>query len=514
MTLRHWDASFDLPKLFPKGPTMFRIFEANVDPITRLSTDTSVVVSGWVRLAKGTFRLTARGKSQKSTCDIDASADFSALTSLPDKQTVAPFLIGSFDIECVPEGGRGFPDPTKPLDQCVQIGTAVYRFGEDRPALNIVLALDTVEPVEGLVVRSFKTEKELLLAWRDLIVQELDLDLIVGHNIFKFDLHYVARRAQVLKIPGFFHLGRLRGQMTALKTRETNTKAYGHNEFHYLPMTGRMQMDIYQLIKKEHKLSSYKLDSIAKHFLKDEKDDVSPKQIFAFQIKDAKHRAIVAKYCAKDCELVYRLVKFLDILPQYIEMSKVTGVTMNDLNTRGQQIKVFTQIVQEAHASGFIVPELKSSPAGDDMQYQGAFVLRPQSGLYQEPIATLDFASLYPSIIRGDNLSYETLVMDESELDGDIEVSRIKVEQGTIYDVDVTLTKGSVHCVGVTDNPQFIKLSAILLQALASDRNAPVETVHSVCVHCDFGIEGLLAINTISAFSHLIYIVAGNSTVS
>ena len=35
-----------------------------------------------------------------------------------------------------------------------------------------------------------------------------------------------------------------------LRTRETNTKAYGHNEFHYLPMAGRMQMDIYQLIKK------------------------------------------------------------------------------------------------------------------------------------------------------------------------------------------------------------------------------------------------------------------------
>jgi hypothetical protein len=60
MTLRHWDASFDLPKLFPKGPTIFHIFEANVDPITRLSTDTSVVVSGWVRLAKGSFHLTDR----------------------------------------------------------------------------------------------------------------------------------------------------------------------------------------------------------------------------------------------------------------------------------------------------------------------------------------------------------------------------------------------------------------------------------------------------------------------
>ena len=360
------------------------------------------------------------------------------------------------------------------------------RFGADAPALNIVLALDTVEPVEGLVVRQFRTERELLLAWRDLVVHELDLDLLVGHNIFKFDLHYLAKRAGVLGVPGFFRLGRLRGQVTALRTRETDTKAYGHNEFHYLPMAGRMQMDIYQLIKKEHKLSSYKLDSLAKHFLKDEKDDVSPKQIFAYQVKDARHRAIVAKYCAKDCELVYRLMRRLDILPQYIEMSKVTGVTMNDLNTRGQQIKVFTQIVAEAHASGFIVPEVRpGGPGGEEaQQYQGAFVLRPRSGLYQEPIATLDFASLYPSIIRGDNLSYETLVMDEAELLGEAAppVSRVRVDQGTVHDVEVALTRGSAHCVAAADSPGFARLAAALAQAAKAAPPAAVCARVRACV--------------------------------
>ena len=283
-TLRHWDASLELPALFGSGPAALRIFEANVDPITRLSSDTKVVVSGWVRLRRGSFALAPAGDpGRRSWCDVDARADFAALEPLPERGDVAPFLVGSFDIECVPEGGRGFPDPARPLDQCVQIGTAVYRFGADEPAVSVVLALDTVEAVEGLVVRQYKTERDLLLAWRDLVVHELDLDLLVGHNIFKFDLHYLARRAEVLGVPGFFRLGRLRGQATALRTRETDTKAYGHNEFHYLPMTGRMQMDIYQLIKKEHKLSSYKLDSMARHFLKDEKDDVSPKQIFAYQ---------------------------------------------------------------------------------------------------------------------------------------------------------------------------------------------------------------------------------------
>ena len=45
-----------------------------------------------------------------------------------------------------------------------------------------------------------------------------------------------------------------------------------------------MQMDIYNLITKQYKLSSYKLDSMSKYFLNDVKDDVSPKQIFQYQV--------------------------------------------------------------------------------------------------------------------------------------------------------------------------------------------------------------------------------------
>ena len=260
-------------------------------------------------------------------------------------------------------------------------------------------------------------------------------------------------------------------------------------------MTGRMQMDIYNLITKQYKLSSYKLDSMAKHFLGDEKDDVSPQQIFQYQVKDAHHRGIVAKYCAKDCALVYRLIQRLDILPQYLEMSKVTGVTMNDLNTRGQQIKVFTQIVREARISDFVIPDMRSSPShggggpGNDVQYTGAFVLPPTRGMYQEPIATLDFASLYPSIIRGDNLSYETLVYDETELDKDTPVSKIRVEQGALWDVHVGVAQGSTRLRGATDDMVFMRMISKVKPGMkvilgTTKKTDPVEgepiTVHSV----------------------------------
>ena len=41
--------------------------------------------------------------------------------------------------------------------------------------------------------------------------------------------------------------------------------------------------------------------------------------------------------------------------------------------------------------------------------YDGAFVIPPDRGFYQRPIATLDFESLYPSIMRAHNLCYSTV---------------------------------------------------------------------------------------------------------
>lgn len=47
---------------------------------------------------------------------------------------------------------------------------------------------------------------------------------------------------------------------------------------------------------------------------------------------------------------------------------------------------------------------------GGDETYEGAIVIDPQVGFYEKPIATLDFASLYPSIMMAHNLCYSTLI--------------------------------------------------------------------------------------------------------
>jgi DNA polymerase delta subunit 1 len=110
----------------------------------------------------------------------------------------------------------------------------------------------------------------------------------------------------------------------------------------------------------------------------------------------------------QDAYLPQRLMDKLMCLVNYIEMARVTGIPFNFILARGQQVKVVSQLYRKAIDEGFVIPALKTEAA--DEQYEGATVIEPTKGYYDIPIATLDFASLYPSIMMAHNLCYTTLL--------------------------------------------------------------------------------------------------------
>ncbi len=63
---------------------------------------------------------------------------------------------------------------------------------------------------------------------------------------------------------------------------------------------------------------------------------------------------------------------------------------------------------RKAAEHNLLIPVDRVNPSGD--KYEGAVVIEPTRGYYTEPVATLDFASLYPSIMMAHNLCYSTLV--------------------------------------------------------------------------------------------------------
>lgn len=257
---------------------------------------------------------------------------------------------------------------------------------------------------------SFSDERSLLMRWRDLFV-ETDPDIVIGYNIVNFDLPYLLDRATALGIPGFHAWGRMRGRKVRMRDARFSSKAYGTHEYKEISIDGRVQFDLLQAIQRDHKLSSYSLNSVSAHFLGEQKEDVHHSDISKLQDGNEETRRRLAVYCLKDAYLPQRLVEKLMYMYNYVEMARVTGVPMSYLLARGQSIKVFSQILRKARQRSLIVPNVKrGGPTGDDVAYEGATVLEPKAGYYDRPVATLDFASLYPSIMMAHNLCYTTLV--------------------------------------------------------------------------------------------------------
>ena len=142
------------------------------------------------------------------------------------------------------------------------------------------------------------------------------------------------------------------------------------------------------------------------------KDDVGPKDIFRLFRGSPEDRAIVAKYCVKDCRLVNLLVNKLEVVTKNIEMSNVCYVPLSFLFTRGQGIKLFSFCMKVYREEGYIFPVVKK-PDEKTPSYEGAIVFDPEPTVEYEAYAVKDYASLYPSSIIHKNMSHETIVRED-----------------------------------------------------------------------------------------------------
>ena len=388
-------------------------------------------------------------------------------------------------------------------DKCTFIGSTFMNYGETDPYFNHCIALNTCSkmPIDNSVVESYATEKEVLLAWQQLVQRE-NPDIIIGYNIFGFDYEFMFRRAEENScVEDFLKLSRNideicgtpikdeRGYDTGRYKIEESTLqiASGQHDLRFIKMNGRLQVDLYNFYRREANLISYKLDYVAGNFIGDfiksiehneigystvkttnmtgllvgsyvhfeeighsvdyyadgakypvtevdkssgkftiegivdpdlqtkkvrwclAKDDVTPKDIFRMTNGTADDRAIIAKYCIQDCNLVHYLFNKSDILTGYIEMAKICSVPINFLVMRGQGIKLTSYVAKKCREKRTLMPVIEKG--GLDEGYEGAIVLDPKCDLYLDnPVACVDYASLYPSSMISENLSHDSKV--------------------------------------------------------------------------------------------------------
>ena len=383
----------------------FDLYESNIDPLLRLIHMRDILTAGWIKVDTFTF----------NEVEDYHECNWTNLNPYNENDTkISDIRILYFDIEACSEDGS-FPNALKKNDRATQICCIT----KDTVSLKVkkyLFNLGTCDPVEDTIVFQYPSEKKLLLDYAKFI-REIDPDIIVGYNIFGFDNGYLFERAKVLGIEQSFNYQSKINKRTDIIVKKLDNQQSGFNDWKMTKFIGRTHIDLLQVIKKDFKLESYKLDYVGEHFLKQGKDDVTPKEIFEAWSKDLgtrEKRTRVGKYCVQDTNLCLLLFEKFAVLPNHIEMAKVTKVPLEYLITRGQSIKVFSQIAYATRKMRYLIPTLPY--VEPDGKFQGATVLKANIGYYQRPVCGLDFASLYPSIMIAHNMCYATVVLDEKYL--------------------------------------------------------------------------------------------------
>lgn len=487
-----------------------------VDFTQQLMAACGVRASGWAQL--NTFTAAMPTSRVAPFVQREVYTAISQISPRDDLTAVSRIVFTCTDIEtdsatgamshavCTPKCPRGCQG-----DAVIFIGISVWAYNSTfKPLARYMLCLGDVASVPNMIVKCYPTEMDLLLAWRDHIVG-IDSDWEVSYNGSGFDYKYLSDRYMRLKrgYTRFLHLGKLIADECPIQEKRLQSNAYGDNTLSTFQMKGRVVSDLFLYSKVNFKMTSYKLDVMAKAYIKDtsgkvvlsvpgwieasmdavrkallsvvppdheavlalnqkvpvqvsaendelviledsddevedKKEDVEHpynallrksaaaltaaqstpllkeafnqaltatgsdnyKKLHAINRMNAAARSAIAEYAMVDCDLTLQLMHAISAVPNMVQMSCVTHTLLMDIANRGQQIKVYNQLyrfgadfVMNAPCSGW--------PEG--CEYEGAHVIPPVPGFYQDPVVVLDFASLYPSIMQAKNLCFSTL---------------------------------------------------------------------------------------------------------
>lgn len=337
-------------------------------------------------------------------------------------------VVLSYDLECLSTDG-GFPKAEKDPIICIGCweGTNGVCF----------CWKDTPDHL------SFDTEKEMIQAFFK-YVQDLSPDFLTGYNIDRFDNTYLEKRCKQLGI--VWNWSRLRGYESKVQHVTTQSNQKGTQEQFRLDMPGVAAVDAYVLMRGQHNLARYSLEAVAQHFLGTGKDDMPYDQI-PIKFQNPEGRKEIADYCVKDAKLVIDLITHLKKIINLVQMAKVTGCSPKDIVQRGQGIRTVTLMLDYCYEDNIFIPNSSKSSDG----FKGAVVLAPTSGFYTDPVICVDFASLYPSIMRAMNMCYSTIVSNEEiETNGWVEGKDVR----TVPDYE--WIDGRLKIVHNPDNVSFL----------------------------------------------------------
>lgn len=345
-------------------PMKYKLYESSFEPFLKFCHETGIQTANWVNISNYTKEYCINTSTLNIQCDFN-----STIIKKVENNKIANYLQASWDIEVYSFDGQ-FPDPNKKSSKgeypnvIYQMATTFKYFNESKMIKHLLTLkkcnkIESTTENETIIVEYFPNEKDLLKRWIDLI-KISNPDIIYTYNGDSFDWRYLKERCEIYKITDYLYknTSRLSSFKSEMKKEVFSSSAYGDNEFHRVYIPGRLNYDLLIHYKRGiKKYSSYKLDNIAYEILKEKKNNVTVKQIFEYyENGDPEKMKIIGEYNIQDTVLLQKLVDNQLILITIIQLANVTYVPISYLVTKGQTIKVNSQLIRKASQMNFLVP--------------------------------------------------------------------------------------------------------------------------------------------------------------
>ena len=319
----------------------------------------------------------------------------------------------SIDIEVESEEGR-MPTPREHERRIIAVGFVA------NDGFKKVLVLEPDKSHDD--GSSFIPEAEICKSEKELLEKTFQIinsyPIIVTYNGDDFDLPYLYARS---KDPRIDPIGKeiiSKDDIPIVIKRETFVKrgiqAEPVQTKHglHLDLFRTFQNRSVQIYAFSRKYTEYTLNAICEALLNDSKVE------FDGDISELPIQKL-AEYCLKDADLTFRLTSFNGnlLMKLLVVISRIGRLSIDDVARFGVNQWIRGMLYYEHRQRNALIPrrdELQAKGSSSttaiikEKKYRGGLVVEPALGIHFN-VVVVDFASLYPSIIKVHNLSYETV---------------------------------------------------------------------------------------------------------
>ena len=304
----------------------------------------------------------------------------------------------ALDIEVANRVENRIPDPEIAEDPVI----CVSLVGSDGTSRVLLLERGGIEEGQanlppGMKLEFYSKEEDLLIA---LFFELLNFPVIVTFNGDEFDLKYLYHRAQ--------RLGLRNDEIPIEMGRDVAFLKYGVHIDLYKFFFNR-SIQIYAFGQKYRENT---LDAVGEALVESSKIEID-------SVSKAPYRELAA-YCYRDSQIVLNLTSFNDdlVMKLMTALSRISFMTLDEVSRQGVSGWIRSIMFCHHRKRGYLIPrkdeilEVKGETTTEAVirgkKYKGAIVVEPKPGVHFN-VSVLDFASLYPSIIKVWNLGYETV---------------------------------------------------------------------------------------------------------